>query len=98
LKKAGATPARMLSAEDFRSCLAFHFGGTSKTWLAAPGMGETLKQLAGLPGGKPRSAATVRPFVPFRKEKFEWLMKRGRILKAVGYYELLRATAPQDYY
>jgi hypothetical protein len=62
------------------------------------GGGETLKQLAGLPGGKPRSAATVRPFVPFRKEKFEWLMKRGRILKAVGYYELLGATPPEDYY
>ena len=38
LKKAGATPARMLSAEDFRSCLAFHAGGTAKAWLAAPGM------------------------------------------------------------
>ena len=65
LKKAGATPARMLSAEDFRSCLAFHAGGTAKTWLAAPEVGESLKHLAGLPGGKPLGAATVRPFVPF---------------------------------
>ena len=45
--------------------------------------------MAGLPGGKPLGAATVRPFVPFTKEKFEWLRKRGRILKAMGYYKLL---------
>ena len=94
LQKAGATPARMLSAEDFRSCLAFHAGGTAKTWLAAPGVEESLKQLAGLPGGKPLGAATVRPFVPFTKEKFEWLRKRGRILKAMGYYKLLGGRPP----
>ena len=95
LKKTGATPARMLSAEDFRSCLAFHAGGTAKAWLAAPGAGESLKELAGLPGGKPLGAQTVRPFVPFTKEKFEWLRKRGRILKAMGYYNLVGGTAPE---
>jgi hypothetical protein len=94
LQKAGATPARMLSAEDFRSCLAFHAGGTAKTWLAAPGVGKALKQFAGLPGGKPLCAATVRPFVPFTKENFEWLRKRGRILNAMGYYELLGGRPP----
>ena len=77
LKKAGATPARMLRAEDFRSCLAFHAGGTAKTWLAAPGVEELLKHLAGLPGGKPLGAAAVGPFVPFTEEKFKWLRKRG---------------------
>jgi hypothetical protein len=95
LRKAGATPGRILSAEDFRSCLAFHAGGTAKTWLAAPGVGESLKQLAGLPGGKPLGAATVRPFVPFTKEKFEWLRKRGRILKAMGYYKLVGGRPPE---
>jgi hypothetical protein len=95
LKKAGATPARMLGAEDFRSCLAFHAGGTAKTWLAAPGVGESLKQLAELPRGKPLSAVTARPFVPFTKEKFEWLRKRGRILKAMGYYKLVGGTPPE---
>jgi hypothetical protein len=95
LKKAGATPARMLSAEDFRSCLAFHAGGTAKAWLAAPGVGDSLKELAGLPGGKPLGAGTVRPFVPFTKEKFEWLRKRGRILKAIGYYKLVGGTPPE---
>jgi hypothetical protein len=95
LKKAGAPPPRMLSAEDFRSCLAFHAGGTAKTWLAAPGVGESLKQLAGLPGGKPLGAATVGPFVPFTKEKFEWLRKRGRILKAMGYYKLVGGKPPE---
>jgi hypothetical protein len=45
LKKAGVTPARMLSAEDFRSCLAFHAGGRAKTWLAEPGIEALLKQL-----------------------------------------------------
>jgi hypothetical protein len=79
----------MLSAEDFRSCLAFHAGGTAKTWLEAPGMAESLKQLAVLPGGKSLGAATVRPFVPFTKAKFEWLRKRGRILNAMGYYKLM---------
>jgi hypothetical protein len=94
LKKAGATPARMLRAEDFRSLLAFHAGGTAKAWLAAPGIGESLKELAGLPGGKPIGEGTVRPFVPFTKEKFEWLKKRGRILKATGYYKLVGGTPP----
>jgi hypothetical protein len=92
LKKAGATPARMLSAEDFRLRLAFHAGGTAKTWLAAPGVGESLKQLAMLPGGTPLGAARLRPFVPFTKEKFEQLRKRGRILKAMGYYKLVGGT------
>ena len=86
LKKAGASPARMMSAEDFRSCLAFHAGGTAKSWFAAPGVGDSLKQLARLPGGKPLGPAMVRPFVPFTYEKFEWLWKRGRILKAIRYY------------
>ena len=95
LKKAGATPARMLSAEDFRSCLAFHAGGMAKTWLAAPGVGELLKHLAGLPGGKPLGAATVRPFVPFTKEKFEWLRKRARILEVMGYYRLIGGSPPE---
>jgi hypothetical protein len=95
LKKAGATPARMLSAEDFRSCLAFHAGGTAKAWLAEPGVGESLKLLARLPGGKPLGAATVRPFVPFTKEKFGWLRKRGRILKAMGYYKLIGGKPPE---
>jgi hypothetical protein len=94
LKIAGAMPARMLSAEDFRSCLAFHAGGTAKAWLAAPGVGDSLKELARLPGGKPLGAETVRPFVPFTKEKFEWLRKRGRILKAMGYYRLVGGTPP----
>jgi len=95
LKKAGAPPARMLSAEDFRSCLAFHAGGLAKTWLAAPGVGESLKQLAGLTGGKSLGAGTVQPFVPFTKEKFEWLRKRGRILKAMGYYKLVGGMPPE---
>ena len=89
LKKAGASPARMMSAEDFRSCLAFHAGGTAKTWLAARGVGELLRQLASLSGGKPLGAPTVRPFVPFTNEKFEWLWKRGKILEAAKYYKLV---------
>ena len=93
LKITGAMPARMLSAEDFRLCLAFHAGGTAKAWLAAPGAEELLKELAGLPG-KPLGAETVRPFVPFTKEKFEWLRKRGRILKAMGYYKLVGGAPP----
>jgi hypothetical protein len=95
LKKAGAAPARMLSAEDFRSCLAFHAGGTAKTWLAAPGAKELLEHLAGLPDGKPLGAATVRPFVPFTKEKFEWLRKRARILEVMGYYKLAGGSPPE---
>jgi hypothetical protein len=95
LKKAGATPARMLSAEDFRSCLAFHAGGTAKTWLAAPGVEDLLKHLAGLPGGKPLGATTVQRFVPFTKEKFEWLRKRARILDVMGYYKLAGGSPPE---
>ena len=95
LKKAGATPARMLSADDFRSCLAFHAGGTAKTWLAAPGIGESLRRLAGLPGGKPLRSATASPFVPFREEKFECLRKRGKVLKAMGYYKFLGGRPPE---
>jgi hypothetical protein len=95
LKKAGATPERMLNAEDFRSCVAFHAGGTAKMWLAAPGAGELLEQLSALPGGKPLAAATVRPFVPFTKEKFEWLRNRGRVLKAMGYYKLAGGRPPE---
>jgi hypothetical protein len=95
LKKAGVTPARMLSAEDFRSCVAFHAGGTAKMWLAAPGVAELLKHLAGLPGGKPLGAATVRPFIPFTKEKFEWLRKRARILEGAGYYKLVGGSPPR---
>jgi hypothetical protein len=95
LQKAGATPVRMLNAEDFRSCLAFHAGGTAKNWLAAPGAGELLKHLAGLPGSNPLPTATVPPFVPFTKEKFEWLRKRGRVLKAMGYYKLAGGSPPQ---
>ncbi len=95
MKKAGATPARMLCAEDFRSCLAFHAGGTAKAWLTAPGVESSLKELAGLPGGKPLDAGPVRPFVPFTNEKFEWLRKRGRVLKAMGYYKLVGGTPPE---
>lgn len=89
LKKTGAAPSRMMSEEDFRSCLAFHAGGTAKTWLVAPGMKEELKQLVGLPGGKSLGPATVRPFAPYTKKKFEWLKRRGKVLKAIGYYSLL---------
>jgi len=63
--------------------------------LADVAGGESLKQLAGLPGGKPLGAATVRPFVPFTKEKLEWLRKRGRILKAMGYYKLMGGKPPE---
>src|SRR5258708_23877060 len=45
LQKAGATPARMLSAEDFRSCLAFHAGGAAQTLLTAPRGRDVLKGL-----------------------------------------------------
>jgi hypothetical protein len=89
--RAGATPAQMLSAEDFRSCLAFHAGGTAKTWLAAPGAEDVLKRFSRLPGGKPLRTPTVQPFVPFTREKFDWLRKRGRILDALGYRKLLEA-------
>jgi hypothetical protein len=85
----------MLSKEDFRSCVAFHAGGTAKTWLAAPGMEEALKQFARLPGGKSLDAVMVRPFVPFTKEKFEWLKQRGRVLKAVGYYKFVGLRPPE---
>jgi len=91
LLKSGATPAQMLSGEDFRSCLAFHAGGTAKRWLAAPGAEEVLKRLAELPGGKPLLAPAVQPFVPFTREKFDWLRTRGRILDALGYRKFLEA-------
>jgi hypothetical protein len=84
----------MLGAEDFHSRLAFHAGGTAKAWLTEPGAEDLLKELAGLPGGEPLGTGTVRPFVPFTKEKFEWLRKRGKILKALGYYKLAGGTAP----
>jgi hypothetical protein len=67
----------------------------AKMWLAAPGVGELLKHLAGLPGGKPLGAATVRPFVPFTKDKFEWLRKRARILEVMGYYKLIGGSPPE---
>jgi hypothetical protein len=95
LMRAGASPERMLSGEDFHSCLAFHAGGTAKKWLAAPGAGKLLKDLAELPRGKPRSATTVQPFVPFTKEKFEWLKRRGTVLNGVGYYKLIGGTPPE---
>jgi hypothetical protein len=95
LKKAGAMPARMLRGEDFRSCLAFHAGGTAKAWLTTPGAGDLLKELAGSPGGKPLGPETVRPFVPFTKGKFEWLRKRARILRRVGYYKFVGGTPPE---
>lgn len=94
LRKAGATPVRMLNGEDFRSFLAFHAGGTAKTWLAAPGIEELLKQLARLPGGKPLGPTTVRPFVPFTEGKFEWLRRRGTILNMMGYYKLVGGGPP----
>ena len=42
LKKAGTSPLRMLKAEDLRKCLAFHAGGTAKTWLSDPVPGRCL--------------------------------------------------------
>jgi hypothetical protein len=95
LEKVGTTPARMLSAEDFRSCLAFHAGGTAKAWLAAPSVGVLLKHLAALPGAKPLGTATVQPFVPFTKKKFDWLRRRARVLKMMGYYKLLGGSPPE---
>jgi hypothetical protein len=95
-QKAGATPVQMLNAEDFRSCLAFHAGGTAKTWLATPDATETLRRSSRLPGGKRLGAATARPFVPFKKEKFERLKKRGKMLNAIGYYKLLGGRPPHD--
>lgn len=94
LKKAGAAPERMLKSEDFRSCLAFHAGGTAKTWFAIPEAEEMLKQLAELPGGKLPSTSTVQPFVPFTKEKFDWLRTRTRVLNAIGYYKLVGGRPP----
>ena len=93
-QKVGATPLQMLSAEDFRSCLAFHAGGVAKTWLAALGAKEALKHFSGLPGGKSLRAATVRPFVPFTQTKFERLRQRGRTLNAIGYYKLMGGSPP----
>ena len=95
LKKAGAKPARMLGAEDFRSCLAFHAGGTAKAWLAVPGAEDLLKQLAAKPGGRGLAAEMVSPFVPFTEEKLVWLRRRARILKAAGYYSLVGGTPPE---
>ena len=93
--KLGATPAQMLSAEDFRSCLCFHAGGTAKHWLAAPGAEELLQRLTALPGGRALEPATVQPFVPFTKEKFDWLRERGRILGKLGFYKLLGGKPPE---
>ena len=84
----------MLSVEDFRSCLAFHAGGIAKTWFAAPGAEETLKHFSELPGGKRLAAPTVESYVPFTREKFEWLKKRDRMLEALGYRKLL-GTKPK---
>jgi hypothetical protein len=95
LKKVGASPARMLKAEDLRSRLAFHAGGTAKAWLAAPGAEVLLKELAGLPDVEPPGAEKVRPFVPFTNEKFEWLRKRARVLEGIGYYKLVGGAPPQ---
>jgi hypothetical protein len=95
LKKAGASPLRMLKAEDFRTCVAFHAGGTIKNWLAEPGAGALLKQLAGAPGGKPPGHATILPFVPFTLEKFRWLRKRASILRSIGYYKLIGGQPPE---
>jgi hypothetical protein len=95
LKKVGASPARMLKAEDLRSRLAFHAGGTAKAWLAAPGAEVLLKELAGLPDVEPPGAEKVRPFVPFTNEKFEWLRKRARVLEGIGYYKLIGGAPPQ---
>ncbi len=90
-QKTGGKPLQMLGAEDFRSCLAFHAGGTAKKWVAAAGAEEALKRFADLPGGKPLRATTVRPFVPFTEQKFEWLKMRGQMLGALGYHKLLTA-------
>lgn len=95
LKKAGAPPLRMLEAEDFRSCLAFHAGGTAKAWLADPGAGPLLERLAGAPGGDPPGDATVPPFVPFTPEKLRWLRRRARILASMGYYKAMGGRPPK---
>jgi hypothetical protein len=93
--KLGAKPIQMLAAEDLRSCLAFHAGGTAKYWVASPDAEEALKRFSALPGGQPLAAATLRPFVPFTEEKFEWLRKRARTLTALGYYTFLGRTPPE---
>ena len=85
----GATPEQMLSAEDLRSCLAFHAGGTAKNWLRGPDAAAFTHRLATLPGGKPLAPVSVRPFVPFTRKKFDWLKQRGEILKALGYHRLM---------
>jgi len=92
--KAGAKPIQMLRAEDLRSCLAFHAGGTAKHWVASPGAEEALNRFSKSPGGKPLGPATVRPFVPFTEDKFEWLRKRARTLTALGYYKFLGRMPP----
>jgi hypothetical protein len=95
LKKARVTPDRMLKAEDFRTCLAFHAGGTAKTLLAEAGSAELVKQLALAPGGKPPREATVRPFVPFTSAKFRWLRKRAGLLRSMGYYKVMGGRPPE---
>ncbi len=91
---AGAKPAAMLEAEDFRTCHAFHAGGTAKWWLAAPGARDVLARLAVAPAGMSSPAPIVRPFVPFTRGKFEWLKTRSRMLNATGYYRLLGMKSP----
>lgn len=95
LRKAGSSPLRMLEAEDIRNCLAFHAGGTAKTWLADPGAAALLKQLAGAPGGKPPGDAPILPFVPFTLKKFRWLRKRTKILRSTGYYKVMGGQPPE---
>ncbi len=95
LMRAGAKPARLLRAEELSSRLAFHAGGAAKYWLAAPGAGELLEEVASSFRGEPLSAGVVRPFVPFTQGKFEWLRTRGRILKAAGYYKLMSGSSPE---
>lgn len=95
-QKAGATPIQMLRAEDFRSCYAFHAGGTAKLWLAAPGAKEALQRFSGLPNGNALRRTSLRPFVPFKRDKFDWLVKRGRILGATGYYRLVGGKPPHQ--
>ncbi|WP_152053740.1 hypothetical protein [Tautonia marina] len=94
LQKAGTSPRGMLNAEDLRTCLAFHAGGTAKRWLADPGAGALLEQLAGAPGGKPAEDAPVLPFVPFTPRKFRWLRTRAKILQSMGYYKIMGGRPP----
>ncbi|QDU89364.1 hypothetical protein Pla175_27530 [Pirellulimonas nuda] len=93
-RRAGASPLQMLKGEDLRQCLAFHAGGTAKSWLAAPGAGALLKQLAGAPAALPPVDTTLLPFVPFKLEKFRWLRKRASILRSLGYYKVTGGRPP----